>query len=241
MEDFEREGMIDLLRCRREEPTSYEAPETDQKWRSRNVISFHFRHFACKAPPAYRDVLLCAIDHANPTTGRCDVGQRRIAIECNLSWQTVNEAMGWWEQHTEFLRIENRAGRTNAYHINWENLERDWFWIQDRIASHVRYASGGVATYPTPGVGTYPTGGVASDPTLNIKRNLKAETQHEMAHPASPAAAYESSIENLLNEVTQHLSWPEERKKVFREEVVSSPTSQTNSALTENPKDRSCQ
>ena len=73
MEEFEREGMIDSLRCRREQPTDYRAPETDQKWRARNVVSFHFRHFTYKAPSAFRDVLLCAIDHANPTTGRCEL------------------------------------------------------------------------------------------------------------------------------------------------------------------------
>lgn len=77
MEDYEREGMINSIQCRRGEPTNYHPPETG-KWRARNVISFHFRHFACKAPSGFRDALLCTIDHANPTTGRCDVGQRKI-------------------------------------------------------------------------------------------------------------------------------------------------------------------
>src|SRR5215831_14237594 len=71
MEDYERDAMIDSIQCRRDEPTEYIAPEPDQKWRARNVISFHFRYLGYKAPSGYRDVLLCAIDHANPTTGRC--------------------------------------------------------------------------------------------------------------------------------------------------------------------------
>lgn len=106
--------------------------------------------------------------------------------------------MRWWEENTEFLRIENRPGKTNAYHIQWKNLEADWHQIQARIhedasvtrALRLRQADRGVATYPTPGVATDTTGGVASDTTLNVKRNLKAETQHEMAHPAPPADAY---------------------------------------------------
>src|SRR5262245_35505115 len=115
-DSHEHEAIIDWSLCRRETmPTEYRAPETDQKWRARNVISYHFRHLNFKAPPAYRDVLLCAIDHANPTTGRCDVGQRRIARECYLTRQTVNEAMRWWEENTYYLRIENRVGKTNAY------------------------------------------------------------------------------------------------------------------------------
>ena len=90
--EHNREMMVDSIMSQRDEPTSYRAPETDQKWRARNIISFHFRHFTYKATPAYRDVLLCAIDHANPTAGRCDAGQRTMARECNLSRETVNRA-----------------------------------------------------------------------------------------------------------------------------------------------------
>ena len=197
MEEYERIGMVDSIQCRREGPTYYRAPETDQKWRARNVISFHFRHFAYKAPPAYRDVLLCAIDHANPTTGRCDVGQRKIARECNLTRQTVNEAMRWWEDNTCFLQIENRPGRTNAYHIQWRNLETDWRSIQDRIgvASPWRHSGteGGVSAQTRHPVSAQTRqGGVGTDPTLNIKKNLKEEPHPEWAHPPSACDATHS-------------------------------------------------
>jgi hypothetical protein len=190
MEDHEREAMIDSLRCRREEPTNYRAPEANQKWRARNVISFHFRHFTYKAPSAYRDVFLCAIDHANPTTGRCDVGQRRIARECNLSRQTVNKAMRWWEENTYFLRIESRPGRTNAYHILWENLEVDWHEIQKRIADanptpafrHSDVTDEEVSARARQQVSAQTRQvGVNTDATLNVKNNLKDEPHHEMA------------------------------------------------------------
>ena len=132
---FDSDGTVDVeaMREQRVGPTEYTAPLKDQKWRARNVISFHFRHFAWKVQSAYRDVLLCMIDHANPKTGRCDVGQRRIARECNLRRETVNRAILWWEANTFFLRIETRPGRTNAYHILWDNLEEDWDGIQERI------------------------------------------------------------------------------------------------------------
>ena len=185
-DDHEREGMIDSMRCRRDEPTSYRAPETDQKWRARNIISFHFRHFTYKATPAYRDVLLCAIDHAKPTTGRCDVGQRKIASECNLARKTVNQAMRWWEENTSFLRIENRGpGRSNAYHIHWANLETDWHGIQERIldatpTSLRRHADRGVTTHITGGVITDVTGGVITDVTpRTLKGNRKEEPHPE--------------------------------------------------------------
>ncbi len=121
---FDETGAVDVEAIRevrdwRGERTAYTAPETDQKWRARNVISFHFRHFAWKAPSLYRDVLLCVIDHANPKSGRCDVGQRRIAVECHVRRQAVNEALIWWSENTHFLEIENRPGGTNAYHVLW--------------------------------------------------------------------------------------------------------------------------
>jgi hypothetical protein len=134
---FDSDGAVDVEAVREERvgPTEYTAPLKDQKWRARNSISFHFRHFVYKVPSSYRDVLLCMIDHANPTTGRCDVGQRRIARECNLSRKTVNAAILWWEENTYYLRVEARPGRTNAYHVQWANLEIDWHGIQERIAA----------------------------------------------------------------------------------------------------------
>ena len=198
MEDYERDGMIDSIRCDREEPTRYRAPETDQKWRARNVISFHFRHFDYKTPPAYRAVLLCAIDHANPTTGRCDIGQLRIARECNLTRETVNRAMRWWEENTYFLKIESRFGRTNAYHILWDNLEADWHRSQERVRD------GSVASAEMRGVTSDITGDVTSDITpgvtnditlINLKENRKEEPHHEMVH--SPSARDTSDIFSL--------------------------------------------
>jgi hypothetical protein len=129
-------------------------------------------------------VMLCAIEHANLTTGRCDVGQRRIARECNLTRQYVNEAMIWWEENTSFLGIETRTGRTNAYHIQWANLEVDWHEIQKRIRS----TEGGVSTLTRQGVSTQcRQGGVNTDPTLNINKNRKEELHHEMVPPPSAA------------------------------------------------------
>ena len=172
---------------------SYLAPETDQKWRARNVISFLFRHFTYKAPPGYRDVLLCAIDHANPTTGRCDVGQRKIALECNLGRQYVNKAMLWWEENTYFLVIENRPGRTNAYHIQWDNLEADWYEIQEQIQRNVtrngEVTTGNVTRYGVSPQTRHPVSpqrrqvGVATDTTLTIKENRKDEPHSERETP----------------------------------------------------------
>jgi hypothetical protein len=205
---FESDGTINVEETQSvrqalgEAPTQYQAPGEDQKWRARNVISFHWRHLGIKIPPGYRDVMLCAIDHANPSNGRCDAGQSRMARECNLGRQYVNEAMQWWASSTDFIQIENRNDRhgrriSNAYHIDWDALEAAWHAIQWAI--HREVTSDHVATDPTaavaidttPGVATDPTAYVVTDPTLNIKRtsneNLKEEPRPERVQPPSAA------------------------------------------------------
>jgi hypothetical protein len=99
------------------QPTQFTAPEGHQKWRARNVISFHWRHPSIDVPPGYRNVMLCAIDHANPDTGQCDASQVLMAVECKMARETVNRALQWWANETDFLFIENRGvGKRNAYH-----------------------------------------------------------------------------------------------------------------------------
>jgi hypothetical protein len=202
---FDLEATIEDRRDLRE-PTQYTAPETDQKWRARNVISFHHRWFALKCPPSYRDVLLCAIDHANPKTGRCNVRQRIMALECNLSRETVNRAMLWWEENTSFLRVENQGqGRSNAYHIQWANLEADWHGIQEIIRSgKFPRKCPGVTTNITGGVTTVITGGVTTDITPRTsKGNHKGEPQHEIGSPS-----------------VTHIN--EKKKEAFKEEPTDS-------------------
>jgi hypothetical protein len=203
--NFDLEATIEDRRDLRE-PIQYTAPDTDQKWRARNVISFHFRYMNLKASPSYRDVLLCAIDHANPTTGRCNVRQRIMALECNLARETVNRAMLWWEENTCYLRIEPQGpGLANAYHILWANLEADWHEIQAIIQSEkFPRKCPGVTTVVTGGVITQVTGGVITDITPRTsKGNRKEEPQHEIGSPS-----------------VTHIN--EKKKEAFKEEPTDS-------------------
>jgi hypothetical protein len=192
---------------RRDEPTQYQAPETDQKWRVRNVISFHWRHLGIKAPPGYRDVMLCAIDHANPHNGRCDAGQRRMARECNLTRGYVNAALQWWAASADFIRIENRKDKhgrriTNAYHINWSALEEAWHAIQWAIRRDVTEgyvnteSTGYVHTESTAGVNTESTGYVHTDSTQNVKRTSK-ENLKEEPHPERASSCDDVPYEGI--------------------------------------------
>jgi hypothetical protein len=216
--ELDREATIENRKIMVEDQykTKYQAPEEDQKWRARNVISFHWAHLGIKVAPGYRDVMLCAIDHANPGSGRCDASQSRMARECGLSRQYVNAAMQWWTSSTDFIQIENRKDRhgrtiTNAYHIDWDALEAAWHTIQwaitrDVTGDHVNTdTTPGVNTDTTPGVNTVSTGGVNTDTTLNINRtskdSLEEEPHPERVHP--PSVADTPPVEGKVEEGKQ--------------------------------------
>ena len=118
--------------------------------------------------------------------------------------------MRWWEENTYFLQIENRRGKTNAYHIQWDHLETDWYEIQERIhgvALTPAWRHGGVAAEGVPAQTRHPEsvqtrqGGVNTGPTLNIKKNLKGEPQHEMARSLAANDAQGDFLENQLREI----------------------------------------
>jgi hypothetical protein len=197
---FDHEGNFDLaatIEDRRHfgpDRVEYQAPAEDQKWRARNFIAFHFRWFTYKCPPAYRDVLLCVIDHANPKNGRCNVRQKIIALECNLRRETVNRALNWWAENTYFLDIEHRGPtRANAYHVLWDHLEAEWHAIQEMIEANKDSAdNSSVTKYITGDVTTYVTPDVITDITpRTIKKNHKEEPHPEWAPSPSEMDAYD--------------------------------------------------
>ena len=86
MEDFEHTGMIDALQCGRDEPTDYVPPPRGVKWRVFRAIGMLPIQSNDKA------VLTLIVDHANPTTGRADPGQLRIARLLGLTIRTVKRS-----------------------------------------------------------------------------------------------------------------------------------------------------
>ena len=144
--------------------------------------------------------------------------QRTMARECNLSRETVNRALRWWEVNTAYLGIENRGpGRSNAYHIQWRNLETDWHEIQEILTPGVtrRHADRGVTTHITGGVITDLTGGVITDVTpRTLKGNRKKEPHPEWDHQPSAAGSTRSSMnerESLESPTEFSLATPRKR------------------------------
>src|SRR5262245_41269633 len=107
MHEFEREGMIDSLRCRRGDSMSYVAPGAEQKWRARDLVDIHWKLTGIETPSvSHNRVMSCIIGHANPNTGRCQVKQKLIAAETGYSPKTVRRAADWWVSQS-FLIVQD--------------------------------------------------------------------------------------------------------------------------------------
>jgi hypothetical protein len=134
--------------------TEYTAPQPDQKWRARNVLSIHWNliaeKYACPYP-SFMSIMACIIDHSNPKTGRCDVGVWLVGRETGYTERWVRIVTAWIAANTPFLRIEARPGKTNAYHVQWTALEEIWRKIDKHLAAEKKAyrasSSGGVRNH----------------------------------------------------------------------------------------------
>lgn len=117
MEDYEHDGMIDAMQCRRDEPTEYVPPPRGLKWRIFRAIGM--------LPIASNDkaVLSLIVDHANPTTGRADPGQLRIARFLGLTIRTVKRSVRRLRK-SPYLSRTLRGLSSTAYHVNWAAILR---------------------------------------------------------------------------------------------------------------------
>ena len=111
MEDHERNGMIDSMQCIREEPTEYVPPPRGTKWRIFRSIGMLPIESNDKA------VLSLIVDHANPTTGRADPGQLRIARLLGLAIRTVKRSIARLLK-TPYLSRTLRGLSSTAYQVN---------------------------------------------------------------------------------------------------------------------------
>jgi hypothetical protein len=139
---FDDDGKVDreltALSRNSDEQTQYDAPK-DRKWKARNLVTIHWNLLNYPCPyPSMVHIFACLIDHANIDKGRCDASQKVMAIETGYNWKTVKRALDWLAVKTPFLKIERRIGTkgrfsSNAYHIQWANLEADWAGVQTLI------------------------------------------------------------------------------------------------------------
>jgi hypothetical protein len=128
MEDRERDGMIDSLMCRREEPTQYEAPEVGDKMRALYALGLMDLSNGAKAVGA------ALIWHANSRTGRCDPGLQRLEYETVRCRQTVINAIGELRRKG-VVRKKRRGQSTNAYQLNWQFLRGKFQEFESRVTN----------------------------------------------------------------------------------------------------------
>jgi hypothetical protein len=222
---WDHEGNFDLEATIEErrylgETTQYTAPETDQKWRARELFGFMWRHLGIDIPPGYRDVMLFLIEKANARNGQLNWRQNKMADLMLLSRQYINEACRWWATQTPFLksdRRKNKDGRfvSNAYHVRWKPIEKAWLDVMAHVGMHPTRAENvtepvHVVCNPTTVVATYPTTDVNTDTTTrNSKGKCKEETHPERG---SPSAIHSLEASSLSGEPKQPLELVESQR-----------------------------
>src|SRR5262245_4481415 len=181
--NFDCDGNFDLQQTIEErelsgrQPTQYQAPGADQKWRARNLVDIYWVLTGIKTPSeSYNRILSCIIDHANPKNGICYPRQSTIAIETGYSIETVKRAIRWWIKQS-FLKTESRGlGHALAYHPQWDLLESFWIGVtadinEQKVSKVIK------GTYAKVIKGTYGEGHHGD------LHNLKAETSKKKPHP----------------------------------------------------------
>jgi hypothetical protein len=215
MEDYERDAMIDSIRCRREEfdqPLA-ENPPLGPKWMAKqglNSLNLNGAEYA---------VMGCLLDRASSHSGLCYPSEEFIAGWTRRPLRTVQRAIrSLWEKR--LINITRRSMTSSRYFVQWAplfsayrhqkafeklNTKRNAQRHAQKVADHVTKSGGSliqkVATKPS-----------YLEPS---NRNLG----HEMAHPASPADATVISIENHSSKETQRASESVERPSGFQEKV----------------------
>jgi hypothetical protein len=175
MDDYERTGMIDSMQCKRDDPTEYVPPPLGTKWRVFRAIGMLPIEANDKA------VLSLIVDHANPTTGRADPGQIRIARLLGLAIRTVKRSIARLLR-TPYLSRKLRGLSSTAYQVNWAAILR-----HDRSYEAAKRCQ----TCPLDGDSAVPS--VVSDLSpKNEKGKRKEKTKHEMApsNEGAPLDAY---------------------------------------------------
>lgn len=107
LEDFEHEGMVNSIRCRREdggkEPTQYVPPDRGDKILACYAAgTVRGRGVPSEQVGSVISTLIWLIKHANPTTGRCDPSVATLCRETFYSKSSVLraldtiESLEWW-------------------------------------------------------------------------------------------------------------------------------------------------
>ena len=211
-EDYEREGMIDAIRCRRDEPTQYVPPDRGDKILSCYAAgTIRGRGVPSEQVGSVISTLLWLIKHANPTTGRCDPGVTKLCRETGYSKSSVLRALDTIE-NLEWMERERRQGRSTAYHLFFDRMVADFRYVEEQTRNEVVP----YVTPPSPVRGTTPVSHVT--PQESIKESVEEKAYPEWA--PSPSA-----LDASMNE--------KEKRASRKEEFVAGST--PNSESPESP------
>lgn len=215
MEDHHREAMVDAIRCYRDEPTQFAAPDRGQKQLSCYAVAAIRRKGVTKEQAAsVMAVLIWLIKHANPTNGRCDPGIAKLALETGLAEKTVKRAIKIAEK-IGYLDIETRPGRTSAYHLDFDLMQADFYEIEEQAKNPTRSCM-----TPPQVMADLPT--QVNAVPLKHKEKSKGKAYPKRVHPPS-AAGTTHPDENLSSLKNKPTSQQAERPKGFSGRATLTP------------------
>jgi hypothetical protein len=185
IDETEHASMVDSIRCFRQAPTEYEAPEKGDKMRALYAIALLGLSNGAKA------VAAILIWHANSRTGRCDPGVDRIVYEGMRNRRSVEWALKELRDKTVLVR-KRRGQSTNAYQINWPLLRTAYAEFERRAA---KFRSADNGTSEVPDEQNRPARNCTSDPQEIADQDPQEMTpEHKKIEPKK---------ENLRHEVVR--------------------------------------
>src|SRR4029078_9240680 len=135
------EAIIDERIYNNAPPIKYTAPgRGEQQLACYAVASIRLKGVSSEQAASVMSVLIWLIKHANPTTGRCDPGLRKLAFETGLSEKTIRRALKIAED-IGYLTVEPRFGHTSASHLDYRRMLADFHLIGEgakRVSDSVR-------------------------------------------------------------------------------------------------------
>jgi hypothetical protein len=225
MNEHDHEMMVESIREKREDrgqqPTQYRVPEN--KILCCYAIASLRKKVSSEHVGSVMAVLLWLVKHANPSSGRCDPGLNKLALETGYGRRTIIRALETAED-IGYLIKEGRDGRTSAYHLNFRDMIADFLEIEEEAKRgneerHTNPPMPRVAPpHATGGTGTHATAGTLKHKGESGKGNAYPKGVHS---PSANSTTPVESKKRFSGKPTVHSANPTFSETAARQRVAA--------------------
>jgi Helix-turn-helix domain len=114
-DEYELVGMVDAIRCQRDEEELPNSPPPGPKWKARKALS------RLNLNGAEHDVMECLVDRANKDSGLCYPSEVFISGWTNRPLRTVQRAIDSLKRK-RLISVVYRGSTSSRYYINWRRV-----------------------------------------------------------------------------------------------------------------------